>query len=92
MLDKVLTVSDFGIVAECGVAVEGPEALSRSPVDVVLLDSEAVGHQAAQFISTARQAGNQGRILVLASEEDTISLFMPIRAGVSGVFRKKLVG
>lgn len=79
---------DFEIVAECGTAAEGLEALSRSPVDVVLLDSEAVGDQAAQFISTARQAGYQGRFLVLASEKDTASLFMPLRAGASGVFRK----
>src|ERR1039457_4069894 len=79
---------DFEIVAECGTAAEGLEALSRSPVDVVLLDSEAVGDQAAQFISTARQAGHQGRFLVLASEKDTASLFMPLRAGASGVFRK----
>jgi DNA-binding NarL/FixJ family response regulator len=80
--------SDFEIVAECGTAAEGLEALSRSLVDVVLLDSEAVGDQAAQFISTARQAGHQGRFLVLASEKDTASLFMPLRAGASGVFRK----
>src|ERR1017187_3728949 len=61
--------SDFEIVADCGTAAEGLEALSRSLVDVVLLDSEAVGDQAAQFISTARQAGYQRRFLVLASEK-----------------------
>ena len=79
---------DLEIVAECGTAVAGLEALSRSPVDVVLLDNDAVGDQAAQFISTARQAGYRGRILVLASEKDTASLFMPLRAGASGIFRK----
>jgi DNA-binding NarL/FixJ family response regulator len=79
---------DFEIVAECGTAVEGLEALSRAPADVVLLDYDAVGDQAAQFVSSARQAGYQGRILVLAAEKDTASLFMPLRAGASGVFRK----
>ena len=64
------------------------EALSGSPVDVVLLDYDAVGAQAAEFISTARKAGHQGRVLVLASEKDTAGLFLPIRAGASGVFRK----
>jgi DNA-binding NarL/FixJ family response regulator len=79
---------DFEIVAECGTAVEGWEILSRAPVDVVLLDYDAVGDRAAQFISTARQAGYQGRFLVLASEKDTNNLFLPLRAGASGVFRK----
>jgi len=57
-------------------------------VDVVLLDYDAVGDQTAQFISTARDAGYQGRMLVLASEKDTASLFLPLRAGASGIFRK----
>jgi len=79
---------DFEIVAECGSATEGLQSLGRSPIDVVLLDYDAVGEQAAQFLSTARQAGYQGTFLILASEKDTTSLFMPLRAGASGVFRK----
>lgn len=79
---------DLEIVAECGTAVDGLEAIERSPADVVLLDYDAVGGHAAQFISSARQAGYQGRFLVLASERHAASLFMPLRAGASGVFRK----
>src|ERR1035438_2166071 len=79
---------DFEIAAECGTAAEGLEALSGSPVDVVLLDYDAVGGQAAGVIFSAPQAGGQGRVLVLASEKDTAGLFLPIRAGASGVFRK----
>jgi len=79
---------DLEIVHECGTAGEGLEALTRSPVDVVLLDCDVVGSEAAQFISTARQAGYQGRILVLASEKDAAGLFRPLRAGASGVFLK----
>ncbi|MGC9945625.1 MAG: response regulator transcription factor [Bryobacteraceae bacterium] len=78
----------FEIVAECGTAVEGLEAIGHSAVDVVLLDYDAVGDRAAEFISTAREGGYRGRILVLASEKDTANLFAPIRAGASGVFRK----
>jgi|SRR5580658_793700 DNA-binding NarL/FixJ family response regulator len=79
---------DFEIVAECGTSVEGLEALQCSPADVVLLDYDAVGDRAVQFISTARHAGYQGRFLVLASEKHTASLFMLLREGASGVFRK----
>jgi DNA-binding NarL/FixJ family response regulator len=77
---------DLEIVAECGTTVEGLEALGRSPADVVLFDYDAVGGQATQFISSARQAGYRGKFLVLASERHTTSLFMPLRAGASGVF------
>jgi two-component system nitrate/nitrite response regulator NarL len=76
------------IVAECGTAAEGLQALDHSPADIVLLDYDAVGGQAAQFILSAREAGYRGRFLVLASERHTASLFMPLRAGASGIFRK----
>ncbi len=80
---------EFEITAECGSAAEGLEALRSSPVDVVLLDSDDLGGQSAQFISEARQNGYQGKILMLASERDTAGLIMPLRAGASGVFRKR---
>lgn len=79
---------DLEIVGEFGTAEEGLEALSRTPTDVVLLDYEALGEQAAQFISTARQAGQPARVLLLASEKDAASLCIALRAGASGVFRK----
>lgn len=79
---------DFEIAAECGGAQEGLDALGRSVVNVVLLDHEALGDRAAEFIAAARQAGYRGRVLVLASEKDTPSVYMPVRAGASGVFLK----
>ena len=79
---------DFEIVAECGTAEEGLAALGRSSADVLLLDNDAVGDQAAELISAARQGGYKGRILLLASERHTASLCLPLRAGASGVFRK----
>jgi DNA-binding NarL/FixJ family response regulator len=79
---------DLEIVAESGSPDEGLETLRRSPVDVVLLDCDAVGGQAGEFVSTARQGGYQGKVLVLASEKDAMALFKPLRAGASGVFLK----
>jgi DNA-binding NarL/FixJ family response regulator len=81
--------TDLDVVAECGTAEEGLEALERFPTDVVLFDYDAVGGQAEQFISTARQAGYQGRFLLLASERHKTSLFMPLGAGASGVFNTR---
>jgi two-component system nitrate/nitrite response regulator NarL len=78
---------DLEIVAECGAPDEVLEVLAKSPVDVVLLDCDAMA-EAADFIPSARQSGFQGKILVLASEKDTASLFHPLRAGASGVFLK----
>jgi len=79
---------DLEIVAACGVPDEGLEVIGRSPVDVVLLDCDAVGDDAVQFISTTRQAGFRGRILVLASERDSASLFRLLQAGASGALLK----
>ena len=79
---------DLEIVAEPGAPGEALEALRRSDVDVVLLDCDALGDDAGQFISAARHAGYQGRFLMLASEKDIASLFKPLRAGASGVFLK----
>lgn len=55
---------------------------------MAILDCDAAGDDAGQFIYTARQAGYEGKVLVLASEKDTASLFKPLRAGASGVFFK----
>jgi len=79
---------DLEIVDECGAPADGLNVLSRSPVDVILLDCDTVGKEAAKFIAAARQAGYQGRILMLASERDAAGLFRPLRAGASGVFLK----
>jgi len=80
--------ADFEIVAECGTAVEGLEALGRLSAHVVLLDVDAVGDRAAHFISTARSEGYRGTFLALASQKDAASLLVPLRAGASGIFRK----
>ena len=60
---------DLEIVAECGTAAEGLAAVGSTPSDVVLLDYDAVGGGAEQFICSAREAGYHGRFLVLASEK-----------------------
>jgi DNA-binding NarL/FixJ family response regulator len=79
---------DLEIVGECGTAAEGLATVGVTPADVLLLDYDAVGGEAEQFICSAREAGYQGKFLVLASEKQTASLFMSLRAGASGVFRK----
>src|ERR1035438_275269 len=48
---------DFEIAAECGTAAEGLEALSGSPVDVVLLDYDAVGGPVARILFCPRTGG-----------------------------------
>jgi two-component system, NarL family, nitrate/nitrite response regulator NarL len=78
---------DLEITAECGLPEEALEILPRGPVDVALLDCDS-GYDAAEFISAARQAGYQGKMLVLASEKDRATLFRPLRAGASGIFLK----
>jgi two-component system, NarL family, nitrate/nitrite response regulator NarL len=79
---------DLQVVAEGGTPAEGLEALRHSPADVVLLDLDPASDGAAQFISSARQTGYAGKILVIASGTVAQRLLPPLRAGASGIFLK----
>jgi two-component system, NarL family, nitrate/nitrite response regulator NarL len=79
---------DLEIVAQGGTLAEGLEALQHSSPDVVLLDLDTSGEEGAQFITSARQAGYAGKILVIASGMLANRLLPHLRAGASGIFLK----
>jgi two-component system, NarL family, nitrate/nitrite response regulator NarL len=79
---------DLEVVAECGTSAEALEVLKASTVDVVLLDFDVDREPGTDFISTARQAGYQGRFLIVAGEADVRSSALALKLGVSGVFLK----
>jgi DNA-binding NarL/FixJ family response regulator len=79
--------SDLQVIGEYGSATEGLEALQRFTADVVLLDCGGAD-EAARFVTAVTETGYHGKVLVLASEKDRMSLFRPLRAGAAGVFWK----
>jgi DNA-binding NarL/FixJ family response regulator len=76
------------VAGECGTSAEALEVLKSSVVDLVLLDFDAGMELGNDFISSARQAGYQGRFLIVAGSPDVRDSAMALKLGASGIFLK----
>lgn len=79
---------DLEVAAECGTSAEALEAIRGSTVDVVLLDFDVGAEHGNDFISAARQAGYQGRFLIVAGSADVRNSAIALKLGASGIFLK----
>jgi two-component system, NarL family, nitrate/nitrite response regulator NarL len=79
---------DFEVAGECGTSTEALEVLKRSTVDVVLLDFAVGTEHGNDFISAARQAGYQGRFLIVSGSADARNSAIALKLGASGIFLK----
>ena len=79
---------DFEMVAQCGTATEGIEVLSRSDVDVVLLDFDLGDEHGNRFIASARQSGYTGRILMVTAGMGAKESSAALKLGASGILLK----
>jgi DNA-binding NarL/FixJ family response regulator len=79
---------DLEVAGECGSSGEALDVLKRSAVDVVLLEFHVGMEPAGDFISAARQAGYQGRFLIVAGSADVRNSVFALKLGASGVFLK----
>jgi two-component system nitrate/nitrite response regulator NarL len=80
--------SDLEVAGECGTSAEALEVLQGATVDVVLLDFDVGSERGSDFISAARQAGYQGRFLIVAASADARNTAFTLKLGVSGIFLK----
>jgi DNA-binding NarL/FixJ family response regulator len=78
---------DFEMTAHCGTAAEALQILGRSPVDVILLDFD-LGDDNGEFIEAARQAGFNGKILMVTAGMNASESSGALQAGASGIFLK----
>lgn len=76
------------VVGECGTPSEALAALGTSNVDVILFDLDADVERGDDFIPSARQAGYEGRVLILAAGPDVRRLALALKSGATGVFLK----
>jgi DNA-binding NarL/FixJ family response regulator len=76
------------VVAHCGSIEDGLEVLTRSRVDIVLLDFDLGGPQGTDFVRIARQRGFLGKILVVTAGVSQGAAAQLIRNGISGIFMK----
>ena len=79
---------DLEAAGECGTSAEALELLKGSTVDLVLLDFDFGTEHGNDFISAARQAGYQGRFLIVAGSADVRNSAIALKLGASGIFLK----
>jgi DNA-binding NarL/FixJ family response regulator len=84
----LVTEPDVESVAECGTAAEALEVLSRTAVDVVLLDFDLGDETGTHFAAQANQAGYQGKILMVTAGMIPLDVAVARSLGVSGIFLK----
>ena len=75
-------------VEHCGTIAEALQIISRHPIDLVLLDHDLGSERASHFLPAARQAGFQGRVLVVTAWITENEARRLLRQGVSGIFLK----
>jgi DNA-binding NarL/FixJ family response regulator len=84
----LITEPDFESVAECGTTAEAADVLSRTSVDVVLLDFDLGDETGARFVAHANKAGYKGKILMVTAGMIPLDVAVARNLGVSGIFLK----
>jgi two-component system, NarL family, nitrate/nitrite response regulator NarL len=76
-------------IEHCGSIREALELLSVRSFDLVLLDHDLGAERASQFLPAARQAGFEGRVLVVTAWVSDTEARRLLRQGVAGIFLKE---
>lgn len=76
-------------IEHCGSIREALQILSERPFDLVLLDHDLGSERASQFVPAAREAGFEGRVLVVTAWVSENEARRLLRQGVSGIFLKQ---
>lgn len=79
---------DFETVAECGTLAEAFAVLSRSAVDIVLLDFDLEQDTGTRFIASATAIGYRGKILMVTAGMSPLDVTVARKLGISGIFLK----
>ena len=79
---------DFETVAECGTPAQALEVLSRSAVDVILLDFDLEDDTGTRFLSSATRVGFKGKVLMVTAGMSPVDVSVARKLGISGVFLK----
>jgi DNA-binding NarL/FixJ family response regulator len=79
---------DFQMVGDCGTVAEALDLLQPTPVDVVLLDFDLGDDHGSHFISSARRAGYQGKVLMVTAGMSASESAVALKLGASGIFLK----
>jgi len=76
-------------IEHCASIREALQILSERSFDIVLLDHDLGTERASQFLPAAREAGFNGRVLVVTAWVSETEARRLLRQGVSGIFLKQ---
>jgi DNA-binding NarL/FixJ family response regulator len=79
---------DFRMAGDCGTVAEALDLLQRTAVDVVLMDFDLGDDHGNRFISSARRAGYQGKVLMVTAGMSASESAVALKLGASGIFLK----
>jgi DNA-binding NarL/FixJ family response regulator len=80
---------DFDVVGDCGTTSEACAIVARCVIEVILLDFDLAGMPATLCIPALRQAGYEGKILMVTAGMTADESTMSLRSGASGIFLKQ---
>lgn len=86
---RVLSQEEAFEIEHCGSIREALQILSQRTFDLVLLDHDLGAERASQFLPAARQAGFEGRVLVVTAWVSDTEARRLMRQGVAGIFLKQ---
>lgn len=86
---RVLASEPNLAIEHCASIKEAMTLLAQRHFDLVLLDHDLGGERASQFLPAARQAGYEGRVLVVTAWVSDTEARRLMRQGVSGIFLKE---
>jgi len=76
-------------IEHCGSLREAFQLLAKNRFDIVLLDHDLGNERASQFLPAAREAGFEGRVLIVTAWIGETEARRLMRQGVSGIFLKQ---
>jgi len=79
---------DFEVVGQCSTSAEALELLDGTAVDLVLFELSIGTESGDEFMSAARQAGYQGKFLLVTAGIDPARAAAALKLGASGIFLK----
>jgi DNA-binding NarL/FixJ family response regulator len=86
---RVLAMDPQLAVEHCASIASALQLLNQHPFDLVLLDHDLGGEKASQFLPAARQAGFEGRVLVVTAWVSETEARRLLQQGVAGIFLKQ---
>ncbi len=80
--------NDFEVVGQGGTPLEGLDVLSRTAVDIVLLDYDLETDTGTRFISAAFAGGFRGKILMVTAGMNELQCTLAWKLGIAGIALK----